>query len=335
MKYYFQHQTGNIAFNIAINATNTTSKKLQINLGQEGIEDKNISFIIESGNLYDKNEIFFGGFYTQNEFELTGSIYKDFYNYYYNNLLIRSNAKYNCDFNYIEVLKDNYSNDYIIESQINGEIKETNKNLLYITTGINDSGIINIISGMNIFKGEPGIITGYNNYTGFLNSGSIEQLNYFDAIVFGQYINPEHFIDKSGWYEINKPIIFLGAEVCNFNNLDLISGEYYSNDRYNGNSIENNISQSYLRRVDYNQYGKIYLFNIIEENFIYYLDDYNLVLSDDNEFSFISIKEQNKKRIIFNTPINKNNSLFNMTSDNWKKILTSCLYDLIYINTDI
>lgn len=359
MKNAFEYQTGNIAYSVTFRAESATGGA-DINFGCRGLPEKTFSFHLRSGNIYDSEGIYFGSYLPDTDYTIGGVFYDDSSFYFYNGLPTRAEYEtLNQDIDYIELSKISGDNStYSLEYVITGKNHNVDSNVLYITkSGQLETGITELITGMWLFGGESGLSVDYSPFTGILSTESIETLESFNIIVFGQYVKESDFQDKTGWANITKPIIFLNSLVPNQDYLGILSGSLLSSDGvdkcfgYMDINLLNEkraIHKSFLRRGDIGPTG-YHLYTTQDLYYLYYTGSSPeaILSSVGNDICVVldALKmgtsgyegalPQSGKRVFFNTPYQFSTPIYDVSTDNWKKILTSCIYDMGFIGTPI
>ena len=351
MKNNFTHQTGAMSFNLSLSAESTNGTA-EINFGQEGISGAAISFYLKSGEIYDRDGAYFGSYLPREICNVRGVRVNGLCSYYYNDLLVKTNYSVaNMDINNIEIVKTtDGGGPYVLSHVVNGISLDIDKNLLYISeSGSFENDTVEMIRGMSLFSGSFGISIGYGDYTGELSSEKIASISNYDLVVFGQGLSTGHFVDKSGWAMIETPIVFLNSEVANQDCLGIISGSIFNSNGEEMNWGENDesildskldIYRSFLRRGETGEQSRYALYTGIGQKFISYgsgVAESEKILYN-GEIGMIDViwsgtsgysgaLPQNGNRIFFNAPCQSAVSLFNESTENWKKIFSACVYD--------
>lgn len=353
MKNHFQHQTGNIDFELSFWASSTTGMA-EIAFGCEGISDRVISFELKSGELLDNDGILFGSYVPNQRYSIEGSFYTNHCNYFYNGTIIRPLYETeNSDINTINLTKGSGdTTSYGLLWRIKGLELEDRK-LLYITNSQNESGIINIATGMDIFR--SGVETGYSRYSGELEDYLVNEINEFDLIIFGQYLNKEDFTDRTGWARIHRPIIFLNPTVINQDGLGIVTGtltEVTGNEMRYGypdtGDEKYSICRAFARRAQSGQAGYELYSGQTGEYLNYCGANYDAVMYNGESKEVASIDflnketngyalglEQDGERVIFNVPNQKTSPLCDFVTEDWKKIFVACIYDRLEIGSQM
>ena len=368
MRDFFQYQTGNLYFDISFNAERS-SGDASISLGCDGLTGKAIAFNLSNGLIKDSDGIIFGSYAPKEICKITGAIIENSCAYFFNGIPVRTFASAgDIDIDYIEFEKSgNCTGSFSYSYTINGKSHDTNKNLLYITNSERESGILGMIGSMGLFSGDGGIQTGYYEYTGILSSETLSEIDNYDMIVFGQYTSGLYFGDKTGWASVEKPILFLNPYVSNHENIGVFSGSIVFEDDINRTwavanelvlNAKYNIYHSLTRRtipnpeiIDYGSNYKTYgLFTggagYYHLNYAGYLNEPILWNDDLGIMAMVDMLEegnsgyangmiQNGDRFIFNVPYQFDQPLYDLVTENWKKIFAASIYDLICIKTEV
>lgn len=350
MKQYFTHQTGNIQYGLNLRA-NTTSGSAVISMGCNGISVPTLSFNLDNGFIKTTGGLIIGSYLSNENFALSGVVAKDFSTVEYNGLSIVGQTPINnFDMNHWSLTKTQTAPVYNAEMTIVGRFNDINKNLLYITNSpALETGMIDLISGMNIFSGDSGVATAYNAYTGNFTGSQLAELNSYDAIVFGEKVNAIDFQDTGNWSKVASPIIFFGAEAATQSGVYWLTGTWkvtdtgiYISGQKNIDILiqDRNFAKMATRRlVD----GETLFLNTTGEFFfidnettgykpiVYctgatgYLRvfDYAYV----GETISVTAPTQSGVRILFNTPRNSSN-VFDVLTDQWRMLFAATLFEI-------
>lgn len=364
MKQNFLHQTGAVGFSVNITPS-SESGDASIHFGCNGLARPTFSFHIESGNIKDSDGVYFGSIrrsYTSN-ISGTWDGYKCLY--YYNGIPIRADySTEKQDINYIEFIKSGNNNStYEIDYNIFGGTASSDKTALFISPNPQlESGIINLLSGMSMFSGQSGIITGYQDYTGWATAENSGIMRDVDLIVIGKMVPAESiYYDLSGIRTIETPMIFLSAFSAPYWGVDISTTELVNSawQAESGQTFPSNMASRktwrdrILSKIELTTENKFRINNL--QTGIYagltqtdYVDEasYPIALGDidANPLSFIEVLGKgysgsysqaiSGQRVVFNLNSGSDQNLTNV-DENWKKMFMSSVFLLTQTNTDV
>lgn len=349
------YHTGDFGFAVSFYSDGTKSGNAQISFGCEGISQKAFSVFLESGNIIDMDGILVGSYLPYERATISGRRNGDSCILYYNEALVRTNMPTsNIDVDFIDFSKSGTdANTYQVTYETYGHETSDEKTAIYISkSGDYESGILSILSGMNIFNAED-ISVQYGELTGVLSEEDIGNLNEAGLVLFGQKTEYRDFYDPSGWSRIVSPIVFLNPLIYAQSGLGIVSGQEIQSNGYEmtfgigGNSYgsKTDLFDSVTRMAEsgesgyslFDWSGQKYLNTPKITDVLLYDSGTNSIMADIIDVGTVGYSgyAQSGRRAFFNAPVFATGSISEMSTEDWKKIFVATVYDLSEINTKI